>query len=166
MYIVVEQTGRIVERITIQMAHAHNDLDWVSEGMPGCGQVCHEETERSPQELPDQLSVMKLGMSRYAFAWREVFTYHSHGLHAKHHRVRGHIPRVGQRILLPQLPEQILGRRHMSMVDDKVPLEEAVECARWILVSSVLSISGGTVVIQSTNHRIAIRSASRKDGCT
>lgn len=36
-------------------------------------------------------------------------TYHRHRLHTEHHRVRGHVPRVGQRILFPQLPEQILG---------------------------------------------------------
>lgn len=60
-----------------------------------------------------------------------VNTYHGHRLHAEHHRVRSHIPRVGQRILLPQLPEQILGRGHVVMVDDEVPLKETVEGSRY-----------------------------------
>lgn len=73
-------------------------------------------------------------------------THHSHGLHTEHHCVRGHIPRVGQRILFPQLPEQILGRSHVVMVDDKVPFKEAVECARYGSSSVQRWIGGGGVV--------------------
>lgn len=49
--IVVKQTGRIIQGVAVQMAHAHNDLDRVAQGMPGCGQVCNNEAQWSPQEL-------------------------------------------------------------------------------------------------------------------
>lgn len=47
----IEQTGRIVQRIAVEMAHTHNDLDRVAQGMAGCGHVCDHEAERSPQYL-------------------------------------------------------------------------------------------------------------------
>lgn len=49
--IVVKQTGRIIQGVAVQMAHAHNDLDRVAQGMPGCGQVCNNEAQWPPQEL-------------------------------------------------------------------------------------------------------------------
>jgi hypothetical protein len=49
--ILVKQAGRIIQHVAVQMAHAHNDLDWVAQRMPGCGQVCNNKAQWSPQEL-------------------------------------------------------------------------------------------------------------------
>lgn len=51
MYIVVEQTGSIIERIAVQMAHADHYLERVAQGMARCGEICYNETEGAPQEL-------------------------------------------------------------------------------------------------------------------
>lgn len=71
-----------------------------------------------------QVSEMSLGIDGVLY----TTTYHCHCLHAEHQGVRGHIPRVGQRILFPELPEQILCRGHMVMMDHEIALEETVKC--------------------------------------
>jgi hypothetical protein len=53
----VKQTGGIVQRVAVEMAHAYNDLNWVAQGMPGCGQVCNSKAQGSPQKLRGKSAV-------------------------------------------------------------------------------------------------------------
>ena len=92
-------------------------------------------------------------------------THHRHRLHTQHQSIRGHVPRVGQCIFLPQLPKKILGRGHVVMMHHKIALEEAMQRSRYPSRQSV-SESWSRMVIQSTNHRMAIRSAMPSFGRT
>jgi hypothetical protein len=58
-------------------------------------------------------------------------TYHSIRLHAQHQGVRGHVARVGQGVLLPQLAEHVGGAGHVGVGEHEVSLEEDVDRARW-----------------------------------
>ena len=53
--------------------------------------------------------------------------YRGDGLHAQHERVLGQVPRVRERVLLPELAEEGLQPAHGAEVDDVVPLEEEVD---------------------------------------
>lgn len=49
--VVIKQARRIIQRISIQMAHTDNYLQWMPEGVLNEGQVCHQVAERTPDEL-------------------------------------------------------------------------------------------------------------------
>lgn len=51
MNVVIEQAGRIVQSIAIEVAHAHDDLQWMAQRVLRNGQVCDQETERAPKKL-------------------------------------------------------------------------------------------------------------------
>ena len=51
MDIVVNQARHIVQYISIQMAHADDDLEWMPQGMLGKRQICHPVAERAPEKL-------------------------------------------------------------------------------------------------------------------
>lgn len=51
IHIVVEETGRIVQCIPVEVAHAHDQLEWIAQRMPGCGQICDSKAKRPPQQL-------------------------------------------------------------------------------------------------------------------
>lgn len=51
MNVVIEQAGRIVQSIAIEVAHAHDDLQWMAQRMLRKGQVCDQITERAPKKL-------------------------------------------------------------------------------------------------------------------
>lgn len=53
----IKETGGIVQCITIEVAHTHDQLDGVAQGMPGCGQICNNEAKRPPQQLDIARSV-------------------------------------------------------------------------------------------------------------
>lgn len=120
----VEQASRIVQRIAVKVAHAHDDLDRVAHGMSGRDHVCDHEAERSPQELSLHAISCQLAVVE------QLQAYHCHGLQAEHYRVGSHVPRVRQCILFPQLPEQILSRSHAVMMKDEVTLEETMKRSR------------------------------------
>lgn len=46
--------------------------------------------------------------------------YSSDGLHAEHEGVRGQVARVGEGVLLPELPKEILFWAHQGVVDGEV----------------------------------------------
>ena len=48
---VIEETGRIVQCIPVKVAHAHDQLEWMAQGMPDCGQICDSKAKRAPQQL-------------------------------------------------------------------------------------------------------------------
>lgn len=53
MDIMVKQTRRVVQCISVQMAHADNYLQWMAQGVLGEYQICHPVAERAPDELTD-----------------------------------------------------------------------------------------------------------------
>lgn len=59
-------------------------------------------------------------------------THDSKPLDAQHERVRGHVPRVGEGVFLPQLGKERLGSGQGGVVEDVVALEEEVEEAAWV----------------------------------
>jgi hypothetical protein len=76
--IVVKQTGRIIQGVAVQMAHAHNYLDWVAQGMPDCGQVCNNEAQWSPQELSRK---QESAVNPRVYTLYSCGTHHGHCLH-------------------------------------------------------------------------------------
>lgn len=71
---------------------------------------------------------------------REEETYHSARLHAQHQRIRTQVARVGQRVLLPQLGQDVPRASYVVVVQHKVALEEDVDAPRWRM--SVMELVG------------------------
>jgi hypothetical protein len=123
LVIVIKHARRIVKNQAIDLSHAHNNLQRVSQGM-GCGYESRDdEAEGSPRKLsPKKLvDVCANNVGK---------PYSSDSLHAQHERIRSQVPRITQRIFLPQLPEQILRGAHAHMIEREVSLEEEMDCAR------------------------------------
>lgn len=57
-------------------------------------------------------------------------TYHSASLHAQHQRIRTQVARVGQRVLLPQLGQDVPRASYVIVVQHKVALEEDMDAPR------------------------------------
>jgi hypothetical protein len=57
---------------------------------------------------------------------REISTNHRDTLNAEHERIRSQVPRVGQRVLPPELREEVLGGRDGIMVEDEVSYTKAI----------------------------------------
>ncbi len=76
--------------------------------------------ESGPQKACHDKLVLKIGASQRT-------TYSSDGFHAQDKSILGQVARVAQRVLLPQLAEQILHAAHASEVVGEVALEERVD---------------------------------------
>lgn len=64
-------------------------------------------------------------------------------LHAQNKRVRKHISRIGKRVLLPELTEEIGHRRHACVVYHEVAFEEEMDCSTCQSISMYFHISNG-----------------------
>lgn len=51
--VVIKQARRIIQRISIQVTHADDYLQWMPKGVLGEDQVCHQVAEWTPDELRD-----------------------------------------------------------------------------------------------------------------
>lgn len=85
----------VVQHITVQLAHADEQLERMSPGVVGDGSVGDEERQRAPEESSD-------------------------GFHTHDKGVLGHVARVRERVLLPQLTEQVVFAGHVEVVVRKV----------------------------------------------
>ena len=94
--LLLEEAGAEVEGDAVEVANADDGLGDVAEaGVALDNGEGGQEGERSPGE-------------------------NSQGLDAKHEGVGGHVPRVGQRIFLPQLGEDVLLAGEGGVVQDVV----------------------------------------------
>jgi hypothetical protein len=102
--VVLEKTGRVVQDVAIDLAQRHDQLDSVSERMIGADHVDQQKRQRPPEERRD-------------------------GFHPDQEGVGCEIPRVRERIFLPELSEQVLRWAHALVVPREVAFEEEMDTA-------------------------------------
>jgi len=83
-----------------------------------------------------------------------AYTYSSDRLHAEHEGVLGEVARVAQRILLPQLAEQIVEATHVPEVVGKVALKERVDAAAQHKPHYCGQVAGAGIGSQTLDHDI------------
>lgn len=118
LVIVVEHAGRVVEDVAVDLARGYDGLEGVAERVLGGDEPGDEEGERAPAYLRAGVRFLALYVG---YMVEGNGTYGCHGLHAENERVRRQVPRVGQGVFFPQLPEQILRRPHARVVVREVP---------------------------------------------
>jgi len=131
--VVIEHAGCVVENQAVDLAHADDDLEGVAQRVRVCDEEGYDKADRAPCEL-------SIGPSNQPLTHRKWIqlgdwigelgeTNSRNRLHAEHERVRGQVPRVGEGVFFPQLPEQVLGWAHPRVVQGEVALEKEVDCS-------------------------------------
>lgn len=95
VHILIVPANNVVQHITIELAHADEQLERVSPGVVRDGGVGDEEGQRAPEEGGD-------------------------GFHADNKGVLSHVARVGEGVLLPKLTEQVGFAGHVKVVVGEV----------------------------------------------
>lgn len=85
--------------------------------------------------------------------------YSGDGLHALYKRVLGQIPRVGERVFLPELAEEVLPAADALEVVCEVAFEDEVDAAAWIGLLAVAMLGWCRCsVVHRANHTTVHRS--------
>ena len=114
----IEEAGEVVKRIPVELAGRDERLHRVSVGRGGRYEVSRQEGERAPRGSRD-------------------------ALHAQDEGVGEHVPRVRERVLLPQLAEEIRHCGHARVVQHEVALEEEMDRSAWRGLGGAWVVLGG-----------------------
>lgn len=91
----IVEANDVVQNVTVELAHADEQLKRMSPGVVSNGGVGDEEGQWAPEESSD-------------------------GLHAHDKGILGHVARVRERVLLPELAEEVVFAGHVEVVVGKV----------------------------------------------